>query len=569
MKKITLITTILLLNVWISYSQIEVFTIDERPEVARDVIETNEEILKAKEDIGTINTDIGTIKDKQKATDNKITAIETDMSKAKEDIGTINTDIGTIKDEQIITNNKITAVETDLTQAKADIVRFDDMFIQHNTRVDAEASRIDNLLVRIIDFDDWRNNNTFGGSGETLWEKTETGVIFNKIPTDDDENETDVPASEAVLALNSYNTADKTVLSFIGVTAGSSNENDETNTGESADNEESTDTAPTANSFDFRFIQDELGFYDNQTQQFKWRTSAGNLVFNEQSGNAGFGTSNSTAKLSVKGKDEIFSMEDGNGAKYVFKTQEGYFGLFDVTGERFLWKNSQTDGLTFGDLSLERSGDNTWFKLDAAAGRTDEEETTTMGAGIKFDNGENTFGQIFQKEQSLNIEAMEESELKIRTNGEDRFVINSVGNIRIGPEYPGDSGDGNGDNGGNGNGDDQTAYKMSVSGKMITGEIKVVETLEGLWPDYVFEKGYKLMSLKETEQYIKKEKHLPEIPSADEVNKSGIELAKMNAKLLKKIEELTIHMIEMDKKMTETNKRIEKLEKENEELKNE
>jgi len=59
------------------------------------------------------------------------------------------------------------------------------------------------------------------------------------------------------------------------------------------------------------------------------------------------------------------------------------------------------------------------------------------------------------------------------------------------------------------------------------------------------------------EAYIKSHKHLPGVPSADEVVEQGIDMAKMDATLLQKIEELTLHMIEM-------NKRVEALEKENE-----
>ena len=69
------------------------------------------------------------------------------------------------------------------------------------------------------------------------------------------------------------------------------------------------------------------------------------------------------------------------------------------------------------------------------------------------------------------------------------------------------------------------------------------------WADYVFEPGYKPMALKEIEAFAKANGHLPEVPSAAEVKKDGIDLAKMNAILLKKIEELTLHAVEQEKKM--------------------
>ncbi|NQX40649.1 hypothetical protein SAMN05421820_10454 [Pedobacter steynii] len=67
------------------------------------------------------------------------------------------------------------------------------------------------------------------------------------------------------------------------------------------------------------------------------------------------------------------------------------------------------------------------------------------------------------------------------------------------------------------------------------------------WPDYVFKKEYNLPSLAEIEKYILDSGHLPEIPSAAEIDKDGLALGEMNKKLLKEIEELTLHLIAMEK----------------------
>lgn len=67
--------------------------------------------------------------------------------------------------------------------------------------------------------------------------------------------------------------------------------------------------------------------------------------------------------------------------------------------------------------------------------------------------------------------------------------------------------------------------------------------------DYVFEPDYKLMPLAEVEAFTKTNKHLPEVPSAAEIEKSGLDLAKMNLLLLKKVEELTLHTIELEKRL--------------------
>ena len=85
-------------------------------------------------------------------------------------------------------------------------------------------------------------------------------------------------------------------------------------------------------------------------------------------------------------------------------------------------------------------------------------------------------------------------------------------------------------------------------GLLQAKEVKV--TLSD-WPDYVFGEEYKLMSLDETEQYIKENGHLPGVPSAQEVEEEGLSLGEMNARLMQKVEELTLHMIELQKQIDE------------------
>jgi hypothetical protein len=97
--------------------------------------------------------------------------------------------------------------------------------------------------------------------------------------------------------------------------------------------------------------------------------------------------------------------------------------------------------------------------------------------------------------------------------------------------------------------------KLSVNGTVRAKEV-VVDTG---WSDFVFDEGYKLKALSETEAFVKAEKHLPGIPTAKEVAEHGISIGEMQAKLLAKIEELTLHQIAQDK-------RTAALEKENVEL---
>lgn len=116
------------------------------------------------------------------------------------------------------------------------------------------------------------------------------------------------------------------------------------------------------------------------------------------------------------------------------------------------------------------------------------------------------------------------------TAGLERLRINSAGDVSIGTT-------------------DAKGYKLAVAGKIVAEEIKV--KLQTNWPDYVFASNYQLPTLKETEQHIKEKGHLPGIPSAEEVKNNGVALGEMNAKLLQKIEELTLYIIQQQNEMVE------------------
>ncbi|MEN2436799.1 cell wall anchor protein [Weeksellaceae bacterium A-14] len=78
---------------------------------------------------------------------------------------------------------------------------------------------------------------------------------------------------------------------------------------------------------------------------------------------------------------------------------------------------------------------------------------------------------------------------------------------------------------------------------------KEIEVKANVWADYVFKEGYPLNSLENVESYITEYGHLPNIPSAAEIQKNGINVAEMESKLLEKIEELTLYIIEQNKKV--------------------
>lgn len=135
--------------------------------------------------------------------------------------------------------------------------------------------------------------------------------------------------------------------------------------------------------------------------------------------------------------------------------------------------------------------------------------------------------------------------LILRAGDQDRVWINEDGKVGIGTSNTGN-------------------HKLAVEGSIGARSIKVEATG---WSDFVFDDDYKLRSLEATEQFITRNNHLPEIPSESEVLENGIDLGVMDAKLLQKIEELTLHMIEINKVMKCQNSRIELLEVQNKILK--
>lgn len=99
-------------------------------------------------------------------------------------------------------------------------------------------------------------------------------------------------------------------------------------------------------------------------------------------------------------------------------------------------------------------------------------------------------------------------------------------------------------------------YRLYVSKGILTEKLKVANSHDINWADFVFDDEYKLMPLQHVENYIRENKHLPEIPSAKEVTKDGIDVAEMDAKLLQKIEELTLYVIQQQKDIENLKKQI-------------
>jgi len=108
--------------------------------------------------------------------------------------------------------------------------------------------------------------------------------------------------------------------------------------------------------------------------------------------------------------------------------------------------------------------------------------------------------------------------------------------------------------------DDCDDYQLFVKKGIRTEQVRV-DLAPGVWADYVFEDDYELKPLDEVEEYIEENGHLPNVPSAEEVEENGLNLGEMDALLLEKIEELTLHMISLKKENEEMKASLETLKK--------
>lgn len=123
----------------------------------------------------------------------------------------------------------------------------------------------------------------------------------------------------------------------------------------------------------------------------------------------------------------------------------------------------------------------------------------------------------------------------------DTYLCSTSGNVGIGTSTP--------------------REKLSVKGTVLAQKITVLIAPE-YWPDYIFSRGYQLNTPEQTEAYIRKHNHLPEVPSAEQIAQNGLDTGNTQALLLKKIEELTLLILQRQKQLTAQSKRISELETE-------
>ena len=216
------------------------------------------------------------------------------------------------------------------------------------------------------------------------------------------------------------------------------------------------------------------------------------------------------------------------------------FGVdFINTSDRFVAPNVlrlQSDGqgnVTIGDTDATGTGVAD-ARLTIQASNEDLMDLRLEGQGkistqgslsIYLDDNDNSSSESFVVRNSDNTSIMKISE------NNNHYIL---GNMAIGSTT------------------NATGFKLSVDGKMAAEEVRV--ELSANWPDYVFKEDYPLMPLDQLKNQIISIGHLPGMPSAGEVEDSGISLGEMNRLLLEKIEELTLHAIQLNERISNLEK---------------
>jgi hypothetical protein len=280
-------------------------------------------------------------------------------------------------------------------------------------------------------------------------------------------------------------------------------------------------------------------------------------------GNVGIGTTNPGARLDVSGGSiNVYNGSLGFGT--IASSVPGNTGYLELVGGGggtaaidVYAANHATNSkvITFSNNSLERmrigsngnigigssapnyrleiQGDGTLPTVNVSPLNTSNMRAI-MGFGV---NASRTAG--WEMGQSKNANTDRDFYLYDLAANSARLYINTDGNLGIGTTTI------------------PSGYKMAVNGNIRAKKL-VIETN---WSDYVFEDDYKLMPLFQVESFIKINKHLPDVPSAKEVEEKGISVGDNQALLLKKVEELTLYIIQQEKKISELSDKIARIKK--------
>ena len=176
------------------------------------------------------------------------------------------------------------------------------------------------------------------------------------------------------------------------------------------------------------------------------------------------------------------------------------------------------------------------FPLDVS-GRMRLRTNGANTAGIWFNKPDNTQGTFIGQYDATNFGIWGPG-----SSGSWKFLFDgSDGTMRIGTTLK------------------ATGYLLNVGGKIIAEELRV--SLQGSWPDYVFNDDYKRLTIPQLESYLRENKHLPNMPAAHDIETNGQSVGELQRKMVEKIEELNLYIIDLNKKMEGQAKEIAELKK--------
>lgn len=281
---------------------------------------------------------------------------------------------------------------------------------------------------------------------------------------------------------------------------------------------------------------DYLLFYNPAAKAFNFRQGGYNAMTISSSGSVGIGKTNPAYRLEILSSSSANLRLESNGSTPTYPAID----LYDnVHGTEFILSPSasKVDLFTFTNHALAFGANNTERMRIQPSGFVGINTTSPLGRlDINSDgsqlrlSGGPIAGGVWTGSQKLFLAEW--------SNAKGIAVDLTNGNVGIGTHSPDE--------------------KLTVKGVVHTNEVRVdLNSPIEQGPDYVFESSYYLLPLSELESYIKANKHLPEVPSAKQMEQEGLNLKEMNLLLLKKVEELTLHLIEM-KKESEEQKNINK-----------
>jgi hypothetical protein len=270
--------------------------------------------------------------------------------------------------------------------------------------------------------------------------------------------------------------------------------------------------------------------------------TTGNLVFQtklidrmmiDDNGLVGIGTTTPSSILTINSSNPILQMRNNNVDKgYIQIVNDDLKIGTNLTNDlgRFIVRTDGSDRLFInnkGQMGLNVVPDafNSSFSIG-------EDEDGNSGIQLTYQNASRASFRVSGNTTNLTAST---GYLYIYRNGSYPFVAHPDGNFSLG-------------------GHNAVAnYRFSIYGRAIATEFTALPYAD--WPDYDFADGYKLKPLAEVKKFIAENKHLPNIPSAAQIENDGIQLGDMSRRLMEKVEELTLYVLQLQEQIDELKKK--------------